>query len=55
MSPLGTSATLPAVWQISAGPVSRSYADDVLLKSGVVLIGPGDAGQWTPERDDSEF
>lgn len=43
-----------AVWQVSAGPASRSYAD-VLLKHGVALIGPGDAGPWTPERDDNEF
>ena len=43
-----------AVWQISAGPASRSYAD-VFLKHGVALIGPGDAGPWTPERDDGEF
>jgi hypothetical protein len=27
----------------------------VLLKCGVALIGPGDAGQWTAERDDGEF
>jgi hypothetical protein len=43
-----------SVWQISAGPVSRAYTD-VLLKHGVALIGPGDAGPWTPERDDDEF
>ena len=42
------------VWQVSAGPASRSYAD-VLLKHGVALIGPGDAGAWRPERDDSAF
>ena len=54
MSALGTSATPRAVWQISAGPASRSYAD-VFLKHGVALIGPGDAGPWTPERDDDEF
>jgi hypothetical protein len=54
VSALGTSATPRAVWQVSAGPISRSYAD-ILIKHGVALIGPGDAGQWTPERDDSEF
>jgi hypothetical protein len=43
-----------AIWQISAGPASRSYAD-VFLKHGVALIGPGDAGPWTPERSDEEF
>lgn len=44
----------PAVWQVSAGPASRSYAE-VFLKHGVALIGPGDAGPWTPARDDGEF
>jgi len=43
-----------AVWQISGGPSSRSYAE-VFLKRGVALIGPGDAGPWAPERDDDEF
>jgi hypothetical protein len=43
-----------AVWQISGGQASRSYAD-IFLKQGVPLIGPGDAGAWTPERDDSAF
>lgn len=43
-----------AIWQISAGPSSRSYAD-VFLAHGVALIGPGDAGMWTPSRDDVEF
>jgi len=42
------------VWQISAGPASRSYVD-VFLKYGVGLIGPGDAGEWKPERKDEEF
>jgi len=43
-----------AVWQISGGPASRYFAD-VFLKHGVALIGPGDSGPWTPERDDSVF
>lgn len=43
-----------AVWQMSGGPISRSYAD-VFLQHGVALIGPGDAGPWTSERDDEEF
>jgi hypothetical protein len=42
------------VWQISAGPASRSYSD-VFLKNGVALIGPGDAGAWTIERNDEVF
>jgi hypothetical protein len=54
MSTLGMSAAPRAVWQVSAGPASRSYAD-MLLKYGVALIGPGDAGPWTPDRDDNEF
>ena len=51
---MGTSDSSRAVWQISGGPASRAYAD-VFLKHGVALIGPGDAGPWTPERDDDEF
>src|SRR5260221_11290941 len=42
------------IWQISAGPASRSYVD-VFLQYGVALVGPGDAGPWTPARDDGEF
>ena len=42
------------VWQLAGGPASRMFAD-VFLKYGVGLIGPGDAGSWTPERDDDEF
>lgn len=49
-----TSARRRPVWQISAGPASRSYAG-VFLKHGVALIGSGDAGPWTPDRDDGEF
>lgn len=43
-----------SVWQISGGPISRSYAD-VFLRYGVALVGPGDAGPWSPDRDDEEF
>jgi len=42
------------VWQISGGPASRAFAD-VFLRFGVGLIGPGDAGAWSPDRDDDEF
>lgn len=42
------------IWQLAGGPSSRPYAD-VFVKYGVGLIGPGDAGPWTPERDDNEF
>jgi len=54
VTPTARSVSPRAVWQISAGPASRSYTD-VLLKHGVALIGPGDAGPWKPERDDVEF
>lgn len=42
------------VWQISAGPVDRSYAD-VFLSCGVGLIGPGDSGPWKPGDEDERF
>jgi hypothetical protein len=42
------------IWQLGGGPTARSYADD-LIKFGVALIGPGDAGQWTAEMDDEDF
>jgi hypothetical protein len=40
-------------WQVAGGPTSRTYAD-VFLRCCVALIGPGDAGEWNCERDDSE-
>lgn len=43
-----------AVWQISAGPASRSYSD-IFLRHGIVLIGPGDAGGWSRERYSYDF
>ena len=43
-----------AVWQVSAGPTDRSYADQ-FLNHGVALIGPGDTGPWCSERSDEEF
>lgn len=43
-----------SVWQISGGPASRSYVE-VFLEYGVALVGPGDAGPWTPVRGDGEF
>ncbi len=42
------------VWQLAAGPASRSYAD-VFLRYGVGLIGPGDSGPWSPERYAHDF
>jgi len=43
-----------AIWQVSGGPASRSYAD-VFLNHGVALIGPGDAGAWSRERYAHDF
>lgn len=43
-----------AVWQVAAGPSDRSYAE-VFLRFGVALISPGDAGPWSPARDDAEY
>jgi len=42
------------VWQVSGGPANRDYSD-ILIKYGVALIGPGDAGPWRQDRDDDEF
>ena len=43
-----------AIWQVSAGPSNRSYAEQ-FLNHGVALIGPGDAGPWRSDRSDEEF
>lgn len=43
-----------AIWQISGGPATRSFAD-VFLRHGVALLGPGDAGHWRADRADEEF
>ena len=42
------------IWQVSAGDYGRYY-HDVFLDYGVALIGPGNPGEWTPERRDEEF
>ena len=42
------------IWQISALAGTASYAE-VFIKNGVALIGPGDAGEWRPDRDDTDF
>ena len=43
-----------AVWQVSAGPHDRTFADQCLTH-GVALIGPGDTGPWCSDRSDTEF
>ena len=45
---------MASVWQVSAGPANRRYAE-VFLRFGVALIGPGDAGPWRPGRSDADF
>ena len=42
------------IWQISAlaGPASYS---EVFIENGVALIGPGDAGEWRSDRNDTDF
>ena len=49
-----TDANEHAIWQVSAGPTDRSYADQ-FLNHGVALIGPGDTGPWCSDRSDEEF
>lgn len=43
-----------SVWQIAGSPAARSYAS-IFIEHGIGLIGPGDAGPWTPEKDDNVF
>ncbi len=45
---------MQTLWHISSGPAGRSYAD-VCVRHGIALLGPGDAGPWSPERDDADF
>ncbi len=42
------------IWQVGAGERGRSYAD-VFLKHSIALIGPGDPGSWSADRDDDDF
>jgi hypothetical protein len=48
------SIAVASVWQVSAGPASRSYAN-IFLKYGVALIGPGDGGPWSRQRYSYDF
>ena len=51
---MATEVNERTIWQVSAGPADRSYADR-FLEHGVALIGPGDTGPWRSERSDEEF
>jgi len=42
------------IWQLAGRAAGRSFVD-VLIKHGEALLGPGDAGPWSPDRDDNEF
>jgi len=42
------------IWQLSGGTATRSWAD-VMLRHGVALLGPGDAGPWRAGVVDSAF
>lgn len=42
------------IWQISAGPSSRTYAD-IFYRHGIGLIGPGWPGAWTTDRPDADY
>lgn len=42
------------IWQLAGGSASRSFVD-VFLNFGIGLVGPGDAGKWSPDRGDSQF
>ena len=44
----------PEIWQISALSGSASYAE-TFIRNGVALVGPGDAGEWRPNRNDADF
>jgi hypothetical protein len=54
MIDLPRSSAGAVVWQVSGGPPVRGYSD-VLLRYGVALIGPGDAGRWESGRSDDDF
>jgi hypothetical protein len=51
----GTSIELMStIWQVGGGLAGSPY-DELFVKYGLALIGPGDAGRWTPERNDGDF
>ena len=43
-----------SIWQLTGTPEGRPNAE-LFLRHGLALIGPGDPGPWTPQRDDDEF
>ena len=45
---------MSTIWQVGGGLEGSPY-DELFVKYGLALIGPGDAGRWTPERNDGDF
>lgn len=45
---------MSTIWQVGGGS-TRSPYDELFVNYGLALIGPGDAGRWTPERSDADF
>jgi hypothetical protein len=45
---------MSTIWQVGGGLAGSPY-DELFVKYGLALIGSGDAGRWTPERNDSDF
>jgi hypothetical protein len=43
-----------SVWQVGGGQSNRLFVDE-LIKYGVALIGPGDAGAWKSTMSDDDF
>lgn len=48
------SAAQESVWQIGGGTTDRDCGR-TFLDHDVALLGPGDPGQWRPDRHDAEF
>jgi len=45
---------MSTIWQVGGGLTGSPY-DELFVKYGLALIGPGDAGRWTPDRNDADF
>jgi hypothetical protein len=42
------------IWQVGGG-ISGSLYDELLIRHGLALIGPGDPGKWSPDRKDEDY
>jgi hypothetical protein len=43
-----------SIWQVVGSGAGRPYAEE-MLRDGVMLVGPGDGGPWSPSRYDYDF